>query len=118
MSLSVDGVELRGEAPFLLMWNVPNEVLNGFEVENFEETIGVSEAQFAAIAERLHPETANDLIRIQSDDVRPFRNALQAVIDELGEWEFQTRTGCDLSEGEKLRDDLDRFLREREEGSS
>ena len=112
MTASTNGLELNASESALLVWNVPNEVVNGFKVPNFEQVIGVTEAHFANVAKHLRSEATGASVLINWTNVRAFRNALQAVLAELGEPEFQTRTGVPLSVGEEVLDRLDTLLRE------
>ena len=92
----------------LLAWQVPNEVINGFKVERFEDVLGVSEAQFSALA--LEFRRLDGAIKLDTRKGVIFRRALKLVLDELGPDEFQTRTGHGFEESRTVLKRLDDFL--------
>jgi hypothetical protein len=98
----------------LLLWNIPNEVLNGFRVEHFEERIGASEDEFRRIAERWRSRSEAEILSLDAPEARAFRNALEVTLIELGSEEFQTRTGCDFNKAYLILQDLDYLLAEGE----
>ncbi|OJV39946.1 MAG: hypothetical protein BGO25_09080 [Acidobacteriales bacterium 59-55] len=79
-----------------------NEVLHGFTIENFETALGVSADALARenVSLREIERAARMGKPIPQVGVRP--NVIKATIDELGEPEFQTRTGYKLSEAEEF----------------
>lgn len=92
-----------GNAEFeLLAWAVPNEVINGFKVDNFERVIGTSEEQMKVIARNLRATPKKCSTSIDHQQAQVLKNALAVVLQELGEDEFQTRTGCDFEDGQKI----------------
>jgi hypothetical protein len=102
----------------LLAWAVPNEVLNGFKVENFQPTIGISEGEFGKRANRLRQAQEDIQTGLTLPEARAFRNALSLTVDELGIEEFHTRTGIDFEAGLQLLRKMDRFLGEEEESNA
>jgi tryptophan synthase alpha chain len=88
----------------LFLANIPNEVLNGFRVPDFETRIGVSEARFAELSER-----ARSTGEIPVEAVRPLRNALAETLREL-EWELHTRTGLTEEEANEILRQLNAVL--------
>jgi len=81
-----------------------NEVLRGFGVENFERTLKVSESELTKEDARLREIEKSTRTRKGSSisDVRVRPEVIRTTMEELGESEFQTRTGYELSEAEKL----------------
>jgi tryptophan synthase alpha chain len=90
----------------LFLANIPNEVLNGFRVPDFQTRIGVSEVRFAELSER-----ARNTGEIPVEAVRPLRNALVETLREL-EWELHTRTGLTEEEGNEILQQLNAVLHE------
>jgi hypothetical protein len=103
--------ELRHDGLDLLAWNIANEVINGFRVENFEGRTGLSREEFNGVALRLRsvPETKTAMLTMQ--EARAFYQALAITLEELGEEEFQTRTGHSFDEGSLLLSSLAGFLK-------
>ena len=93
----------------LFLANIPNEVLNGFRVPDFETRIGISEARFAELSDR-----ARQTGIVPLEAVRPLRNALVATIREL-EWELHTRTGLERQEADEILRQLNAALDETEQ---
>jgi len=85
------------------------EVTLGFEVSDFERTIGMHTADVRSLFLRLRslgPTTQGNLTPVE---VRAARNSLRETIRELGEEEFQTRTGYDFNRGKAVLESLDRL---------
>jgi len=91
----------------LLAWNVANEIVNGFRIEQFTTTIGISVEQFKELANRLRSVQKGQSVRVTVTDAAALRNALVATLRELGEEEFQTRTGYSLAAGDTMLAHLD-----------
>src|SRR5690242_5370593 len=104
--------DLRNGEFDLLVWSIPNEVINGFEVNNFEEVIGTSKDQVKAIANGLRSRPKSGSISIDRDQALILRNALAVVLQELGVQEFQTRTGFGFQNGEKILNRLNDFIQD------
>jgi len=102
--------ELTSEAHDLLAWNISNEVVNGFRVEPFSERIGVSVDDFKSIALRLRSQTASSQLLLTDQETQIYCNALGIVIEELGDDEFQTRTGHEYEYGLFLLQQLSQSL--------
>lgn len=82
-----------------------NEVVNGFRVPDFEGTLGVSHTSAKELLERVHAvavQRGNDsqTFTLSKEETHFFRRALLATLGELGEDEFETRTGYPLEEGQ------------------
>jgi len=99
-------LDLTGESKKLLTIVVPNEILNGFKIAEFERVVGVPESGFRAmtIAFRSEPNVA-----VNREQAIVLRNALNAVMIELTS-EFQTRTGYELLEAAEVLLQLDVFV--------
>lgn len=94
----------------LLAWEIANEVINGFAVDDFQQRIGISEDEFKSIAKRLRLISKTENIQLATHDALPFRNALELTLDELGVDEFEIRTGYDFDDGNRLLQELNHFL--------
>ena len=103
--------ELQHEELDLLAWNVANEVINGFKVANFEEQIGTSLEKFRSVAVRLRSIPSTETATLAVSEVRVFHNALAITLEELGEDEFETRTGHSFEKGSLLLKHLVMFLK-------
>jgi hypothetical protein len=90
-----------------LLRSVLNEVLNGFDIPDFESKIGMEREDTAALLG--HVKLLNDIEApiLTPAQVRVFRNSLFETIRELGVEEFQTRTGFDLHYGHQILEKLD-----------
>lgn len=99
MTPSENSIELKGSVLDLLVWQVPNEVLNGFKVHEFEERIGISEIRFTLPTRELRGSENTTQVRINREQGSVLQSALSLVLEELGTDEFQTRTGHDFAEG-------------------
>ena len=93
-----------------LLRSVLNEVLNGFDVPEFDRRIGMKRAALEELLARLHNFGSHDAMTLDTNQTRAFRNALFETIRELGVDEFHTRTGYDFSQGKAVLKKLDRFL--------
>ncbi len=85
----------------LMFWEVPNELINGFRLADFDQHVGISEAVYIELSKELrrNPAKRQQLNRAEGAILR---NALKAVLQELGEDEFQIRTGIDYLDGHEL----------------
>ncbi len=98
----------------LLVWNVSNEVINGFKVNGFGERIGASEKEFQDVAKRLRLlSEAGNCVVLNLHGLGLLRNALALTLQELGVNEFQTRTGFSFEKGQTTLEEMNRFLLER-----
>jgi hypothetical protein len=99
-------LELTGDSKKLLTIVVPNELLNGFKINEFERVVGISKDGFRAmrIAFQSEPNLA-----LKPEQALVLRNALNAVMIELNS-EFQTRTGYELSRAAEVLLQLDAFI--------
>ena len=95
-----------------LLGNALNEVINGFNVPDFERTIGADKASLAQLLTHLHTLHDADELTLGVIEIRSVRNALRETIRELGVEEFHTRTGYDFEQGEALLQKLTRILGE------
>lgn len=108
--MTTAGLELRADEIDLLIWNVPNEVINGFRVDDFQNRISMSEEQFKDLSNRIRVfSEKKQPIVLYAREARAFRNALRIVIQELGPEEFHTRTGYEFSDGQAIFGRLDTF---------
>jgi len=103
--------ELQPDELDLLAWNIANEVINGFQVENFDEQIGTSLEDFRCVAARLRSMPDTETVALTVSEVRTFRNALAITLGELGEDEFETRTGYSFDRGNILLKSMGSFLK-------
>ncbi|HEX6047296.1 MAG TPA: hypothetical protein VFZ22_22590 [Pyrinomonadaceae bacterium] len=85
-----------------------NEVLNGFAIQNFEETIGISRSELERLFEYFNNHSAIPEVQLTPRQESAAVKALRATLQELGSEEFHTRTGFDFAEGEIV---LQRFTR-------
>jgi hypothetical protein len=92
-----------------LLGSVLNEVLNGFSVPDFDRRIGMKRADAENLLKHVHA-LGRVAVTLDAHQTRAFRNALYETIRELGDEEFQTRTGYDLSWGEDSLKKIDRLL--------
>ena len=109
-AIGLGQIAINANEADLLVWNVPNEVINGFRLDDFEGIIGASETDVKVMFNELRQSA--DGVVLHGSQVRIACNALQAVINELGVDEFQIRTGHDLEEGLNILRDMNRFLSE------
>jgi len=110
-------VEMNSESQFRfraeelnLLTNVLNEVLNGFEIPEFERRIEMSRKDLDNLFRHLHSLADCEEVVLDLDQTHAFRNALLEVIRELGSEGFQTRTGYGFSEGNSVLKKLDGLL--------
>lgn len=98
-------------------WNlfesVLNEVLNGFEIPDFEARIGMDREGLSNVEKRLQGLRDGEEITLKLSETRAFRNALFETVKELGVEEFQTRTGHDFDFGNAMIGKLDHLLSDR-----
>jgi hypothetical protein len=87
-----------------------NEVLNGFRLDDFDETIGASREEFRPLLGHFWglPE---DGVTLDLCQALAFRNALRESLRELGTEEFQTRTGYSFEYGRQILAELDSVVR-------
>jgi len=78
-----------------------NEVLRGFKITNFDQTLGISKQHLHAEDEQLRAieKSGQTFSTILDIPIRP--TVINATISEL-EWEFQIRTGFEISEAKEL----------------
>jgi|SRR5271157_4353373 len=93
-----------------LLGSILNEVLNGFDVPEFDRRIGIKRTDLEELLARLHELGSDDAMTLDTNQTRAFRNALFETIRELGIEEFHTRTGYDFGQGNALLKKLDRLL--------
>ena len=79
-----------------------NEVLRGFSVQNFDQTLGVSKSELAAEDATLREIERSFRKESSILDVHIRAEVIIVTMEELGESEFQTRTGFELSEAARL----------------
>jgi hypothetical protein len=103
-------IKLDESASELLVQQVPNELINGFEVEHFDLAVSVSEPELTALASELRDSREGASIELNFRQARVLRQALAVVLAELGPSEFQTRTGHAFEEGWTVHRQLDDFL--------
>jgi len=103
-------LELEHDDLDLLVWNIPNEVMNGLNIDNFQERIGDSQEEFKRVSNRLRSLPETERAKLSTHEVKLFRNALALTLYELGIDEFSTRTGYDFDKGREILRELDEFL--------
>jgi hypothetical protein len=103
-------LEIQPDELDLLAWNVANEVINGFKVEGFSLRVGVSVEDFKRIANHLRSIARPESVKLSLDEARVWRNALGLALDELGDDEFETRTGYSTQIGNRLVSRLTEFI--------
>jgi hypothetical protein len=81
--------------------NVWNEVVNGFQVENFEASIGITHADAAELLARIHGGSENALNRLTASDIEATARAFKTCITEL-QWEFPIRVGVATAEAQAV----------------
>ena len=87
-----------------------NEVLRGFAVQNFERRLGVSKAELTKEDARLREIEKFARNGGSIPDVHVRAAVINATMEELGESEFQTRTGFELPEAQKILERLSQAL--------
>lgn len=95
-----------------LLGNALNEVINGFDIPNFEGTIGAEKGSLEELLRHLHTLHDADELVLGVPETRAVRNALRETIRELGVEEFHTRTGYDFEQGQAILRKLNRLLAE------
>lgn len=95
-----------------LLRNVLNEVLNGFAIQNFEQTIGISRSELERLFEYFNDHSAIPEVQLTRTQASAVVNALRATLQELGSEEFHIRTGFDFAEGEIVLQRLTRLYPE------
>jgi hypothetical protein len=80
--------------------NVLGEVCWGFQVDDFEKTIGVKEQIAETLLEKLLRMEKSGIheIYLNSSEIEIIRNAFKKVAKEIEEWEFEARLGVSLKE--------------------
>jgi hypothetical protein len=79
-----------------------NEVLRGFSAKNFEQKLGVLESELVEEDGNLREIERASRKGSPIPNVRIRPEVIRATMEELGESEFQTRTGFELYESEAL----------------
>jgi hypothetical protein len=103
-------LELEPNELDLLAWSVANEVVNGFNVGDFQQQIGISEEEFKNVAKQLRATPMGKCVVIGAYEAEAFRNALVLTLEELGDDEFSTRTGHEYDVGKLILQELKSFL--------
>jgi hypothetical protein len=98
-TLNEKSLELEHDEFDLLVWNIANEVINGFKVGDFDRRIGTSFEDFKDIAIKLRAVPAVEAAVLSLHEATVFKNALAITLEELGEDEFETRTGYSFEKG-------------------
>jgi hypothetical protein len=93
-----------------LLGSVLNEVLNGFEVPEFDRKIGMKRGDLEELLKQLQTLGSHDAVTLDIHQTHAFRNALSETIKELGAEEFHTRTGYDFGQGNASLKRLDQLL--------
>lgn len=93
-----------------LTQSIVNEVLNGFRLEHFDETIGTGREDFRKLLGHFWS-LPEDGVSLNFRQALTFRNALRESLRELGSEEFQTRTGYSFEYGQHILGELDGFIR-------
>ena len=103
-------IQLSQDEMLLLAEQIPNEVCNGFRIENFEACIGCGQREFIKLALELRSRLQAQVYSMNVTEAQLLHNALRATLCELGEEEFFTRTGFEFVAGTLLLKKLDDFL--------
>lgn len=93
-----------------LLRNALNEVLNGFAIQSFEATVGISRSELEMLFEYFNDHPAGSQVQLTRTQASAALNALRVSLDALGSEEFQTRTGFDFAESEIAGQRLTRIL--------
>ncbi len=91
-----------------------NEVINGFRVDNFDQTIGLSKdlakSEMNTLRDYYQNAKNENLSKIRREInlelIHIYINVLKEVFKEIEEWEFHTRMGAQKKEAQKLLDSL------------
>ena len=97
-----------------LLGSVLNEVLNGFEIPEFDRKIGMKRGQLKELLKHLHTLPSRDTVTLDVQQTYAFRNALSETIRELGAEEFHIRTGYDFDLGNAFLERLNQLLGSKE----
>jgi len=95
----------------LCLSSVLNEVLHGFRVPEFDQTIGLSRQEALDLHKKLsesRPEGRR--VEITLRQLVGLRHALAESLEELGVEEFHTRVGMPFQEGKQLGIQIDRAI--------
>jgi hypothetical protein len=95
---------------WLLFHQALNEITHGFQVSDFERTIGQTKSVVEDLLDHKFPSEFEGDLMLRESELRIVRNALRETMREHGIEEFQTRTGYDLNEGEAMLAKLDGLL--------
>jgi hypothetical protein len=93
-----------------LLRSLLNEVVNGFDIPDFESKIGMEREDTRALLGHIRLLNDTESPTLTPAQVQVFRNSLFETIRELGVEEFQTRTGFDLHYGHQILEKLDLLL--------
>ena len=93
-----------------LLHNVLNETLNGFVPGDLEKVIGMNRSKLNELLEHLPALPDGAEVDLDLSQAVAFRNALRETLRQLGIEEFSTRTGYDFELGEKVLEELNRFI--------
>jgi hypothetical protein len=94
-----------------LLRSVLNEILNGFAIDNFESTVGTPRSDLEKLFQYLSGLPHNAQVKLTQTQVGAAYNALRETLRELGNEEFQIRTGFDFTESETMLRRLGQLLR-------
>jgi hypothetical protein len=94
----------------ILLRNVLNEILNGFTIDNFENTIGVSKSDLEKLVDYFSGLSKDAQVQLTPAQAWAVHNALHETLRELGNEEFHTRTGFDFAEGQSVLRELGQQL--------
>jgi len=76
-----------------------NEVVNGFAIQDFESTIGLTILEARRLMDTIRD--SSDLKTLTSRSVEALRRATIVTMDELT-WEFPSRVGFELTEAQAM----------------
>jgi hypothetical protein len=85
----------------MLFYQILNEVLNGFHIDNLNSEIGMNRDQLFALWRRV--EGCEALFELRQDELSTLRRAAILTMRELAP-EFATRTGFSLEEVQAMLD--------------
>jgi len=88
------------EGELLIIHNCLNEVLNGFPVSDFEGALGVSQGYATSLMRRL--DSGGNTFVLTAADRGALARSIGLVVKELGEGEFSTRVGAEVTDAERL----------------
>ena len=106
-------MEISLEESNFLAWEITNEVVHGFRVDDFKRKIGSTEEEFASTSKRLRAIETTENVQIEAFEAVAYRNALALTLYELGEDEFETRTGFDFDKGGRILREMNFLLLEK-----